>query len=106
MHDPNYTDFQTLNSFSIDSGFVSGINTLDFVVQNLGTQPNPTGLLITDLCGTAEPLNVPEPSAAALVFMGILALMMAIHFKSKQHRLNVIRLRNNCRGQSRYGQRH
>ena len=43
--------------FSINDGFVSGTNTLDFVVVN---GAGPTGLRVNGLSGTADP--IPEPS--------------------------------------------
>lgn len=62
-------------SFSINSGFVSGINTLDFIVNNSGFG-GPTGLR-TQLTGTAEPVppEFPEPSSllglAAITILGV-----------------------------------
>lgn len=47
-------------SFTINSGFVSGVNTLNFIVNNAGTVVNPTGLQVS-LNGTAAPTDVPEP---------------------------------------------
>ena len=46
------------NAFTINSGFIDGINTLDFVVNNAGTTPNPTGFR-AELSGTADPLLPP-----------------------------------------------
>ncbi len=67
-------DFRALTPFSIYSGFVAGINNLDFVVENGGTYPNPTGLLV-EITGTAT--ATPEPSVLVLVgtmfVVGILA---------------------------------
>ena len=40
-----FQDFQP-HSFSISAGFVSGVNTLDFVVHNGGDSANPTGLRV------------------------------------------------------------
>ena len=57
-------DFRFLTAFSIDSGFVAGTNTIDFIVDNGGTYPNPTGLLV-ELTGTAT--AIPEPSSLSLV---------------------------------------
>jgi hypothetical protein len=42
-------DFRNLHSFTLNSGFVEGINTLNFLVTNLGGGNSPTGLLVTDL---------------------------------------------------------
>ncbi len=46
--------FNVLSTFSITSGFIAGVNTLDFVVSNGGAGPNPTGLLVNSLSGTAR----------------------------------------------------
>jgi hypothetical protein len=45
--------FSGWSSFTITSGFVAGLNTLDFVVVNTGSSPNPTGLRV-ELSGTAQ----------------------------------------------------
>jgi hypothetical protein len=59
-----------LQSFSITSGFVAGINTLDIVVPNNIETSNdgPTGLQL-DLSGTAN--AVPEPASFALLSLGL-----------------------------------
>ena len=49
----------TFNPFSINGGFVAGVNTLDFVVFNEG---GPMGLRV-EMSGTA----VPEPASASVV---------------------------------------
>ena len=49
-----FTEFSP--TFTIDSGFVDGTNTLDFVVNNSTTSPSPTGLR-TEISGTAEPIS-------------------------------------------------
>jgi hypothetical protein len=54
-----FTGFGSLFSFSITTGFQSGVNTLDFVVNNGG---GPTGVF-AEISGTAAPVStVPEPS--------------------------------------------
>jgi hypothetical protein len=59
----SFTQFQTgFAPFTISSGFVAGINTLDFVVVNgAGTSGNPTGLRV-EMTGNAAVAPVPEPS--------------------------------------------
>ena len=42
--------FGSLASFTITSGLIAGVNTLDFIVTNAPTTPNPTGLRV-DLKG-------------------------------------------------------
>ena len=65
--------FSALTAFSINSGFVSGVNTLDFRVQDFGA---PSGLLVQGISGTARLANtsVPEPSTYALMAAGLAGL--------------------------------
>jgi hypothetical protein len=49
--------------FQLSSGFIPGLNTIEFVLNNEGTDVNPGGLRV-DISGTAE--AVPEPSTLAL----------------------------------------
>jgi virginiamycin B lyase len=63
------TDFSNFHSFTISSGFVSGLNTLDFVVENI-PQPdpsnnahNPSGLRV-EMTGTAQQIPDQPLSAA------------------------------------------
>ena len=61
--------------FTLSSGFVDGLNTLDFVVQNSGG--GPTGIRV-DLAGNGDLNAVPEPSswmlfAAGGALLGLLA---------------------------------
>jgi hypothetical protein len=54
--------YNTLDSFTINAGFLPGLNELRFVVNNEtldGGRPNPTGLQVANLAGTAAQL--PEP---------------------------------------------
>jgi hypothetical protein len=46
--------FSSLTPFTISSGFVAGVNSLDFVVTNLSPTPNPTGLRV-EISGTVSP---------------------------------------------------
>jgi len=64
--------FGSLESFIIDSNFVSGINTLEFVVHNYGNSSSPTGLLVANLTLTANP--VPLPGAIWLLGSGVLGI--------------------------------
>jgi hypothetical protein len=50
-----YGSFQTI---TIDAGFVAGPNTLDFVVNNLGTAQNPSGLR-AELSWASTPVPLP-----------------------------------------------
>jgi hypothetical protein len=59
----------SLAPFTINSGFQSGLNTLSFHVTNAPpTGVNPTGLLVTNLAGTARATVVPVPGA---IWMGL-----------------------------------
>jgi len=63
--------FAAFKDFSINSGFIDGVNTLEFHVRNnSGASGNPTGLIV-DMSGTAQP--VPEPATLAALGAGLLA---------------------------------
>lgn len=49
------TTFATLTSATISSGWLAGVNTLQFRVYNDPPGKNPAGLLVNTLAGTAEP---------------------------------------------------
>ena len=60
--------FSSWYSFDISSGFVSGVNTLDFIVNNDG---GPTGLRV-ELSGTAD--ATPEPAPSLMLAIGLAGL--------------------------------
>lgn len=60
-------------TFKLNTGFVAGINSLEFVMSNDGTAVNPGGIRV-DLGGTAVP--IPEPSSFMLGALGIGALAL------------------------------
>ncbi len=62
-----YQGFGALAAFSITSGFVPGINTLDLMVFNGGLS---TGTIV-EIHGTANP-TTPEPSSLLLLVSGLL----------------------------------
>jgi hypothetical protein len=62
--------FTQFTNFSLNSGFVAGINTLDFVVVDASA---PTALRVDNLAGTAELRvggAVPEPATWAMMICG------------------------------------
>lgn len=60
----NTDGFSAFRTFSLSSGFVNGLNTIDFVINNAG---GPTGLR-TELAGTATAsVLVPEPASLMIV---------------------------------------
>jgi hypothetical protein len=64
------TPYASLESFVISSGFVAGVNTLEFQVVNgpFYGDWNPVGLLVSDLLLTSS--SVPAPGALLLVGLG------------------------------------
>jgi PEP-CTERM motif len=62
----------TLTSFVINSGFTSGVNTLDFIVDNspFSGGPDPTALRV-QMTGTADSFATPEPATLTLLCIGI-----------------------------------
>lgn len=70
-------------SFTISSGFVTGMNTLDFVADNSGG--GPTGIRV-DLAGTGNISAVPEPGSWMLLIIGggTLGLLAGIHRRRAQ----------------------
>ena len=69
---PSSTLFSSPITFAVNSGFVSGTNTLNFVVTN-GTGPT---VLDVGISGSASPISstAPEPAAMSLFAIGLLTI--------------------------------
>ncbi len=60
--------YSPLTAFSITSGFVAGVNQLDFVVTNAsGSGSNPTGLRVQGLTGTGNSTTAARPGSWGLI---------------------------------------
>ena len=71
----NTQQFLAWTTFTLSSGFVSGVNTLAFQVDNAGTAPNPSGLRVEILAGTTATL-IPVPEPATLSFLALGGLLL------------------------------
>ena len=65
----------SFSSFSVNSGFVSGINNLDFLVNNTPAGfDTPAGLRV-ELSGSASVIHdVPEPATWVLLLVGVVGI--------------------------------
>ncbi len=70
--------YKHLSGFDLTTGFISGINSLEFRVLNEFVGPNPTGLCVSGLAATL----VPEPTALALLVMGFAGVTIRRRSKS------------------------
>ena len=69
-----YSNFGQLNAFVINTGFVAGLNTLDFIIRDTGV----IAAFRTELTGTADAaVSVPEPGTLVIVSLGLLASVAA-----------------------------
>ena len=62
--------FSNYTAFSVTSGFVAGLNTLDFIVHDDGA---PSSLRVDSLQGTVSPVTstAPEPGSIAMLLGGV-----------------------------------
>ncbi len=81
-YDGNFGAFS--GNWTLNSGFIDGTNTLDFVINNAGTTVNPTGFR-AELSGTAEPPIPPgtPPTITAHPQSATVALQDPVSFSVK-----------------------
>ena len=77
------TGFRSYTPFTISSNFALGLNTLAFVLENLPSGDNPTGLRVDSIQGSYEERQntIPEPSTLLLV--GIAAIGFGIQARRR-----------------------
>jgi len=70
---PGHGNINTLESFTINSGFIAGNNTLSFVVEHTSASgSNPSGIEVENMVGTAT--AVPEPASLGLMGLAVAGL--------------------------------
>jgi len=73
-------NFELFHNFTITGGFISGLNTLDFLAED---DANPGALNVVNLVGTATSAAVPEPGS--LVMLGsALTVLASYHWKRRR----------------------
>jgi hypothetical protein len=82
-----FSAFKNFTDFSISEGFISGLNTLDFIVRDEGVI---SGFLVGEISGTtstiSKPESVPEPaSTLGLLTLGAIGLGTALKKQSQVH---------------------
>ena len=77
--------FEELTTFNINSGFVDGLNTLDFVAKDLG---HISGFLVDSISGNADaiPQSVPEGSSLlSLLVVGLFSTASLVMHQLENH---------------------
>lgn len=69
----DHHNFQNAHAFTITSGFIAGVNRLQFEIGDTG---GVTGLNVSDLSLSATPNAVPEPGSLSLLALGVLGLWL------------------------------
>lgn len=73
---PGNANTLNVGNFTISSGFIAGVNTLDFIVDKVaGHGDDPSGIQIENMVGTAtDPSPVPEPASLGLISLAVVGL--------------------------------
>ncbi|MEQ9358875.1 PEP-CTERM sorting domain-containing protein [Coleofasciculus chthonoplastes] len=75
------TGYRRPSSFNINSGFVAGVNTLDFVVQE--TRGGDGAFRVLEISGTAEPVPEPLTIVGSATALGVGSLLKRQSSKNK-----------------------
>lgn len=68
----NAFGYKNLDYFTLTSGFLPGLNSLEFRVWNEDVGPNPTGLVVAGLTAVL----IPEPSTLSFILIGFSILFL------------------------------
>jgi hypothetical protein len=82
---PTIRGFEELTTFNINSGFVDGLNTLDFVARDVGLR---SGFLVDSISGNADaiPQSVPEGSSLlSLLVVGLFSTASLVMHQLENH---------------------
>ena len=75
-----FQDF-VFHTFTISNGFLAGINTLDFVVNNGSNSDNPTALRV-EMIGSAAAVPLPTTAWVGLILFGGLGVVYGVRRKN------------------------
>lgn len=68
----SHAGFNSLVAFNINSGFVAGVNTLDFVITDVGP---PLAFRVDNISGTVDRLQAPDVSEPAMLGIFLAGLL-------------------------------